>query len=190
MELGLVSEGITEVIAVTKDNAAPIGIILREGQCPKLILFKGSATEKNIRKYGWVTANFVSDAYLYAKYAFYDAEKDELTEAGGFQRLSAADAYIPYRARVTHETEQSYMVDLLPAGGEVILSPGIRRVNRGFDAVIDAAVHATRYVRTHAPELKERICYDLDLIRKCGGKREREAAALLSDVCGIADKKD
>ncbi|HJJ45413.1 MAG TPA: DUF447 family protein, partial [Methanocorpusculum sp.] len=51
MELGLVSEGITEVIAVTKDNAAPIGIIQREGQCPKLILFKGSKTEENIRKY-------------------------------------------------------------------------------------------------------------------------------------------
>lgn len=185
MELGLVSEGITEVIAVTKDNAAPIGIIQREGQGPKLILFKGSKTEENIRKYGWVTANFVSDAYVYAKYAFYDAAPEELTKAGAFQRLSAADAYIPYHASVVHETENTYLVDLTPAGEEVIISPGVRRVNRGFDAVVDASVHATRYVRTHSEELAERIRYDLALIRKCGGCREQEAAELLRGVCGF-----
>ena len=85
--MGLLSTGINEIIAVTKDNAAPIGIILRDGQCPKMILFKGSATEKNIRTYGWVTANFVSQASLYARFAFHDAEADELTAEGDMQRL-------------------------------------------------------------------------------------------------------
>ena len=185
MELGLVTEGITEVIAVTKDNAAPIGIILRDGQCPKMILFKGSKTEENIRNYGWVSANFVSDVYLYPKYAFSDARADELIEENGFQRLADADAYIIYKTSVVHETEQTYMVDLTPASDEVIVNPHIRRVNRGFDAVIDATVHATRYVMHKSPELLERITYDLDLIRKCGGKREQDAAALLTSVCGL-----
>ncbi|HJJ30759.1 MAG TPA: DUF447 family protein [Methanocorpusculum sp.] len=188
MELGLVTEGITEVIAVTKDNAAPIGIILREGQCPKMILFKGSKTEENIRRYGWVSANFVSDVYLYPKYAFSDAEPDELVPAGAYQRLKAADAYIIYRASVVHETEQTYMVDLTPAGDEVILHPQVRRVNRGFDAVLDATVHATRYAAHHDAVLLERIRYDLDLVRKCGGRREIEAAALISSVCGLENK--
>ena len=183
--MGLVTEGITEIIAVTKDNAAPIGIILREGQCPKLILFKGSKTEQNIRRYGWMSANFVSDVYLYPKYAFSDARADELVEENGYQRLADADAYIIYKASVVHETEKTYMVDLTPISDEVIVNPHVRRVNRGFDAVIDATVHATRYVINHSPELLERITYDLDLVRKCGGKREIEAASLIENVCRL-----
>ena len=75
--MGLLSHGINEIIAVTKDNAAPIGIILRDGQCPKMILFKGSKTEENIRKYGWVTANFVSQASLYVyREEYYESRKE------------------------------------------------------------------------------------------------------------------
>jgi len=185
MGMGLLSFGINEVIAVTKDNAAPIGIILREGQCPKMILFKGSKTEENIRKYGWVTANFVSRASLYARYAFEDVNAEELTSAGDMQRLSDADAWIGFTAAVTHEAGQTYMVDLTPVCEEV-LSPGVRRVNRGFDAVIDASVHATRYVFNHSDELRQRILYDFELIRKCGGEDEISAMKILGEHTGIS----
>ena len=184
MGMGLLSFGINEIIAVTKDNAAPIGIILREGQCPKMILFKGSKTEENIRKYGWVTANFVSKASLYARYAFGDVRGDELTAEGDMQRLTEADAWIGFTAEVVNETEQTYLVDLTPVS-ETVLTPGIRRVNRGFDAVIDATVHATRYVFNHSAELRERICYDFELIRKCGGEDELAAKKLLEDATEI-----
>lgn len=184
MGMGLLSVGINEIIAVTKDNAAPIGIILREGQCPKMILFKGSKTEENIRKYGWVTANFVSQASFYARYAFEDVSPAELTADGDMQRLVSADAWIGFSAEVVNETEQTYLVDLTPVS-ETVLTPGVRRVNRGFDAVIDATVHATRYVFNHSEELRERICYDFELIRKCGGPDEQEAKELLAKVCGI-----
>ena len=185
MELGLVTEGITEIIAVTKDNAAPIGFILRPGKLPSMILFKGSKTEENIRTYGWVTANFVSDSYLYAEYAFNDVKVEDLAVDGTCQYLKAADAYIRYTATVVHETEQTYLVELSPDGAEVILHPGIRRVSRGFDAVIDATVHATRYIRTPTQELADRIAYDFGLIRKCGGPREQQAAELLRSVCRL-----
>ena len=184
--MGLLSPGINEIIAVTKDNAAPIGIILRDGQCPKMILFKGSKTEENIRKYGWVTANFVSRASLYARYAFSDVELSELTAEGDMQRLREADAWIGFRAEVTHETEQTYMVDLTPIS-EFILTPNIRRVNRGFDAVIDATVHATRYVFNHSEDLKQKILYDFELIRKCGGEDEFAAKKILAEVCKISE---
>ncbi|HJK15700.1 MAG TPA: DUF447 family protein, partial [Methanocorpusculum sp.] len=46
--MGLLTEGITEVIAVTKDNAAPMGIIVKPGMSPRMILFKGSKTVENI----------------------------------------------------------------------------------------------------------------------------------------------
>lgn len=183
--MGLVTEGITEIIAVTRGNAAPIGIIQRPGQNPSLILFKGSQTEQRIRTYGRFTANFVADAYLYADYAFNDVKTEDLADDGEYQYLKSADAYVKYTAKVTHETEQTYMLELTQEGSDVVLHPGIRRVNRGFDAVIDAAVHATRYVRSHDPELAERIRYDLGLIRKCGGQREQEAGELLRKVCGL-----
>ena len=186
MGMGLLSPGINEIIAVTKDNAAPIGIILRDGQCPKMILFKGSKTEENIRKYGWVTANFVSRASLYARYAFSDVELSELTAEGDMQRLREADAWIGFRAEVTHETEQTYMVDLTSVS-ESILTPNIRRVNRGFDAVIDATVHATRYVFNHSEDLKQKILYDFELIRKCGGEDEFAAKKILAEVCKISE---
>ena len=184
--MGLLSHGINEIIAVTKDNAAPIGIIQREGQCPKMILFKGSKTEENIRKYGWVTANFVSRASLYARYAFSDVDPSELTAEGDMQRLSEADAWIGFKAEVTHETEQTYMIDLTPVL-ECVISPGIRRVNRGFDAVIDATVHATRYVFNHSDDLKQKILYDFELIRKCGGEDELYAKKILAEVCRISE---
>lgn len=203
----LLSEGINEIIAVTKDNAAPIGIILRKNQCPKMILFKGSKTEQNIREFGWVTANFVSLASLYPKYAFSDVEADELVEAEfdalmdverdiecdterdnpicGMQRLRFADAWIGFTAKVVNETESNYLVDLTPVFEEV-LHTGVRRVNRGFDAVIDATVHATRYVFNHSEDLAERIRYDFELIRKCGGDDEQDAKQILERVTGIS----
>lgn len=191
MGMGLLSEGITEVIAVTKDNAAPIGIIVRPGQGPKMILFKGSRTEENIRQFGWVTANFVSDCFLYPKYAFSDVMPEELTAvyAGGIsmQRLVCADAWMGFRAVVVHETELTYLVDLIPQASEY-LRIDLRPVNRGFDAVVDAAVHATRYVRTHDPELLQMIEYDLGLIRKCGGRQEHESGELIAEICGISEK--
>ncbi|HJJ36195.1 MAG TPA: DUF447 family protein [Methanocorpusculum sp.] len=179
------TEGITEIIAVTKDNAAPIGIIQRPGKLPSLILFKGSKTEENIRRHGWVTANFVSDSYLYADYAFNDVKHEDLAEDGTYQYLKSADAYVRYTTRIVHETDQTYMIELEQDGDEIVLRPGIRRVNRGFDAVIDATVHATRYIRTHDQELADRLAYDFDLIRKCGGPREQQAADLLRSICGL-----
>ncbi len=184
--MGLLSEGINEIIAVTKDNAAPIGIILREGQCPKMVLFKGSQTERNIREFGWVTANFVSQASLYPRYAFSDVSLDELVSDGDgeMQRLACADAWVGFHARVTHETEQTYLIDLEPVC-ETVLRTSVRRVNRGFDAVIDATVHATRYIFNHSEELAKRIQYDLELVRKCGGEDEREGGRIVAEVCGF-----
>ncbi|HJJ48989.1 MAG TPA: DUF447 family protein [Methanocorpusculum sp.] len=189
MELGLLGTGINEIIAVTKDNAAPIGIIHKAGQTPKMILFKGSKTSENIIKYGWVTANFISDSYPYAYYAFNDAKPVDLAEISvengkQMQILAAADAWISFDAHVLNETEQTYFVELIQTGSDII-NPGIRPVNRGFNAVIDASVHATRYVMHPSDELKELIEYHLGLAVKCGGVREAEAAALIRKVCGL-----
>jgi len=186
--MGLLGQGITEVIAVTKDNAAPIGIIVRAGQFPKMILFKGSKTAENVAKYGWVTANFVSDSYLYPLYAFSDVAKRDLRKVfvGGMvmQLLDDADAWMAFTARVVNETKEALFVELEPVGAEYYRDQ-LRPVNRGFNSVIDATVHATRYVMDPDPKLRELIEYHLGIVRKCGGARDLEAAELIREVCGL-----
>lgn len=188
MELGLLGIGITEIIAVTKNNAAPIGIILKPDQTPKMILFKGSKTAENILQYGWVTANFVSDSYPYAFYAFNDCAADDLKEidAGNkiMQVLTDTDAWIAFSAKILHETEQTYFVELTEETSAVI-RPSIRPVNRGFNSIIDAAVHATRYIMKPTGELRTLLEYHLAIAKKCGGEREQQAAELIQSVCRL-----
>ena len=186
MEMGLLGEGITEVIAVTKDNAAPIGIIVRSGQTPKMILYKGSKTAENVLAHGWITANFVSDSYLYPLYAFSDVLLSDLRGifVGGtvMQHLVEADAWMGFLTHVVNETKDAYFVELEPVAAEYRRAE-LRPVNRGFNAVIDATVHATRYVRDKDPKQLELIFYHLDIVRKCGGVRDQEAAALIKKNC-------
>lgn len=186
--MGLLGEGITEVIAVTKDNAAPIGIIVKPGMSPRMILFKGSKTVENILEYGWVTANFVSDCYLYPQYAFSDVATDDLTDVyiGGImmQRLLSADAWMAFRTTVLRETEETYYIDLLPVASEYVREEP-HPINRGFNSVIDATVHATRYVYNKDDRLRVLIEYHLGVVAKCGGPRERDAEKLLREICGL-----
>ncbi|HJK01330.1 MAG TPA: DUF447 family protein [Methanocorpusculum sp.] len=186
--MGLLREGITEVIAVTHDNAAPMGIIVKPGMCPKMVLFKGSKTASNIHEYGWVTANFVSDCYLYPQYAFSNVSLNDLMDVfiDGImmQRLLTADAWIAFRTTILHETEHTYYTDLLPVASEYIRK-SLYPINRGFNSVIDATVHATRYVHTKDDLRHNLIEYHLGIIAKCGGPREREAGQLLRKICDL-----
>ena len=47
--MGLLKPGINEVIATTEFNAAPMGIIFKEG-IARMVIFSGSHTAKNIEK--------------------------------------------------------------------------------------------------------------------------------------------
>ena len=69
--MGLLAEGINEVIATTAFNAAPMGIRY-ENRKYTLTLFSGSHTAANIERDGWVVANLVFDPVLYVRTAFED----------------------------------------------------------------------------------------------------------------------
>ncbi len=62
---------------------------------------------------------------------------------------------------------------------EIIEEVAVHPVNRGFNNLIDATVHATRFKENKDPELKKLIDYHVGIVRKCGGKRELEALELL-----------
>jgi hypothetical protein len=179
--MGLLKEGINEVIATTKQNAAPIGIIMRNGKL-RMMLYHGSHTAERIVSGGWVVANFIFDPVIYVTTAFDDLPPEAFVEekAGDLivERLCSCEAWGAYKAKVERNTRQSLLISLEPLRqetGNLVLHP----VNRGFNSVIDATVHGTRYKMNRDKKLLDLIEYHADIIKKCGGPRESEALSLL-----------
>ncbi|MDD4254238.1 MAG: DUF447 family protein [Methanofollis sp.] len=180
--MGFLNEGINEVIATTGGNAAPMGIICRSGAL-SMVLFRGSHTEANIRKNGWVVANLTHDPVVWVTTAFDDLPLADFVEveAGGrrLERLKECEEWVAFAAQVEHETAETVFVALEPLGEGVVAGTSLRAHNRGFAGIVEATVHGTRYVLTRDPALKALIDHHLAIVRKCGGPREREAAAAL-----------
>lgn len=183
--MGLLRGGINEVIATTSCNAAPIGIHYREGKA-SMVLFSGSHTAENVERDGWIIANFIHDPVLYVRTAFGDLPRDrfieEAVDGHTMQRLAGADAWSAFTATVGNKTSGAMRFDLV-LKKEIIEEVVIHPVNRGFGSIIDASVHATRYLMTRDPDLKKMIDYHAGIVRKCGGKRELEALEILLHIC-------
>lgn len=184
--MGLLKGGINEVIATTTFNAAPIGIHYREKKY-HAVLFSGSHTEHNVSRDGWLVANLIHDPVLYVKTAFEDLPKDRFIEepvnGKSMHRLAGADAWAAFTATVEHRTAEAITVSL-KLEKELIEDVAVYPINRGFNSLIDATVHATRYKISRNAELKKHIEYHAGLVRKCGGKRELEALEMLEGYIG------
>ncbi len=189
--MGLLREGINEIIATTRDNAAPMGVILRDNSYA-MVAFHGSHTAENISRHGWVVANIVHDPVMYVRTAFSDLEPGYFCEeaAGGLavQRLLNAEGWVAFQADIARDTGESLVVALTPLREEVC-SCTVNPVNRGFSSVIEATIHATRYIRREDSQLARLISHHASIVRRCGGPQEREALALLEEIllreCGF-----
>jgi len=181
MGLGLLTDGINEVIATTWQNAAPMGLIYRN-QVVRMAVFRGSHTAERIRQDGWVVANFIFDPLMYVKTAFEDLPPGEFLDekAGGIpvQRLAGAEAWAAYQAVVERETDDALIIQLSLLK-EVVCRSAIHPVNRGFNSIIEATVHATRFQKSRESRLHDLIRHHAALVRRCGGARELEALDLL-----------
>lgn len=177
----LMQEGINEVIVTIRENAAPMGIICRDGKL-MMAVFRTSHTSRLIEETGMIVANLVHDPVLYVRAAFTDLTPVEYgyEQVGDLMvsRLISAESWIIYRTSIMQKTEQKLLVTLEPVR-EQHASVQVRPINRGFNSIIEATVHATRYVLTRDPDLKRLIDHHADLIRRCGGDREIQALALL-----------
>jgi hypothetical protein len=184
--MGLLREGINEVIATTRHNAAPMGIILRNEKI-RMILFQGSHTSEQVESEGWVVANFTNDPVLYVTTAFDDLPGEAFVEeqAGGMRvfRLLTCDAWSAFSAKLERKTREAFLISLTPIR-EVQISPGVHPVNRGFNSIIEATIHGTRYLITHDPDLLSLIEHHAGIVKKCGGSRESEALNLLFEYIG------
>lgn len=187
--MGILSDGINEVIATTRGNAAPMGIICREGMI-RMICFSGSHTARNIARDRWVVANLLHDAVIYVRTAFSDPGDlefiDEDINGTSVSRLADAEAFVVFSAIIEHRGTESMAVRLLPLQ-EKVVSCRPHPINRGFSGIIEATVHGTRYMISKDPALKDLIDHHAAIIRRCGGKRELEALALLESFLEKAD---
>lgn len=188
-----IQEGISETIVCTgfeTPNAAPIGIIRKNGKT-LVRLFDGSQTKENVSKEGYLTANVVLDPFLLVRSTFSDLAPEEFCfveiEGHRFPVIKAASAWVAFECINVKNKDSVLVAELLPLGAgfhgknrAIIPAP-----NRGFNAVLEATVHATRYQLTGEEKYADWIRHYEVLVRKCGGQKEKKAMELLYEVLGF-----
>ena len=183
-ELGI-HEGISEVIVTTLSddgapNAAPIGLHCKDGRL-FLRLFN-SKTLDNILEKPVAVANIVDDPVLFVRSALSDIEPDEFELIEEIPVLKGALAWICFDCKCKKVGKIS-VVELTPVSGAIVRKT-IKPVNRGFNAVIEASVDATRYVIFKEKNYLDSIADYDKLVKKCGGAREKEAMRILYELIG------
>lgn len=188
-----INEGISETIVTTGfdvPNAAPIGIIRKNGKT-FVRLFKGSHTWENVSKERYLAANVVYDPLLLVRSTFFDLDLSEFTfvvvDGRKFPVLKEASAWVVFQCANMKNTDHAVVTDLVYlASGRRERDKNIFPVpNRGFNAVLEAAVHATRYQLSGDEKYLKWIRHYEILASKCGGEKEKQAMELLYEVLGI-----
>lgn len=178
-----IHEGISEVIFTTISlegvpNAAPIGLHMKDGKFFSRLY--NSRTLDNIRGKKAAAANIVDDPFFFVESALSDMHQDNFDLIGGFPVLKDALGWIIFNCRI-RKGETISVVELLPVESK-IKHRQIQPINRGFNAVIEATVEATRYVVLKDKKYLDHIKYYDTIVRKCGGPREKNAMKLLFDL--------
>lgn len=178
-------EGISEVIFTTISpdgipNAAPMGLHNKDGRL--FVRIYNSKTLENIMKNPIAAANIVDDPVLFVQSALSDVEPGRFEFMDGFPVLKDAMGWILFDCKCK-KGENISVVELSPVKGK-INTQKLKPVNRGFNAVIEASIHATRYVLFREQKYLEHIEYYNSIVKKCGGVREKEAMELLYELIG------
>ena len=181
-----IMEGINEVIVTTKSiddqpNAAPIGLIRRNGRLTVRV-YNESHTCTNIKDTGLLAVNIIDDPVVFVQSALEDLDKEkfEFIETGtgiNFPVLVSSNGWVIFKAEIK-EGNIATTAELQFITGN-IKSMGIRPINRGFNAVIEAAIYATRYKVFKDETFLSKIKSYKDVINKCGGRSEKEAYKLI-----------
>jgi len=176
-------EGISEVIFTTMShecipNAAPIGLHMKKGRLFARIY--NSKTLDNILSDPVACANIVDDPLLFVRSALSDIGHEEFEFIEGFPVISDAMGWIIFDCRC-QKGENISVVDLLPIKSKISRRT-IKPINRGFNSIIEATIHATRYVVLKEQIYLDHIDYYNTIVQKCGGKREKEAMKLIYEL--------
>lgn len=159
-------------------NAAPIGLHRKGNRLFARIY--NSKTLDNIMSKPVAAANIVDEPVLFVQSALSDIELENFEFAEGFPILKNAMGWILFDC-ICKKGKNISLVELSPLKGKIITKK-IPQVNRGFNAVIEASIHATRYVVLKEQKYIDCIEYYNSIVAKCGGEREKDAMRLLYEL--------
>jgi hypothetical protein len=191
-----IGEGISEVIVTTKSasgepNAAPIGIITVTNEDENnyfVKLYKSSKTLSNVIETNNLAANVTDDAVLFVKTAFENLNEDYFSFFSGFPVLKEANSWIIFDSSFIEKSGEFVLFQLTPIAVKINRKE-VKAINRGLNAVIEAAILATRYAITEnkrpKEELKKLMEHYADIVEKCGGHREKEALKILHEKTSL-----
>nr|QNO51099.1 putative protein MTH_863 [Methanosarcinales archaeon ANME-1 ERB6] len=192
-EVGI-DEGISEVIVTTKSasrelNAAPIGIITitNEDENKYFVkLYKTSKTLSNVQETNKLAASVTDDAVLFVQAAFAPLAETQFSLFNGFPVLKEANSWILFDCTFSEKKSESgnFVFQLTPIAVKTN-QKGVKAINRGLNAVIEAAIIATRNAITEdgrdRAEREKLMALYARIVEKCGGSREKEALKILQE---------
>ena len=211
-DVDIIGEGVNETIVTTVSkesvsNAAPIGIIRKDNSDIFVKLFP-STTCQNVIDTGYLVANITYDPMHFVMAALGDISNEdfERMECGTtldncaaandvgdtcnidtcvptFMRLKGCTCILFECERLTDGTEPE-VFSLKPVSTVIEKQIPIP-VNRGFNALIEACVAATRFVLFKDMESLDIIKNSRVLVNKCGSRRDKNAFELLVEKIGV-----
>ncbi len=182
--------GVTESVIATLGpnelwNMAALGLHApaNPGEPVEATTWGNTRTKRNFHRQGGGVVQFTADPREFVDSAMTIHEQSEPV-------LQNADAWVEIKAEsVAHGEDggtewERWEVEPLETGTVRTRRP--RTVNRGFYAVVDATVAASRLdVPVFETDvLLERMAYFEEIVEKCGGPHEREAFERLSEYSG------
>ena len=187
--------GVTESVVATlgpneRWNVAALGIHAPDdsGGAVTARTYGRTRTWRNFDERGGGVVQFTVDPRTFVDAALTVREADDPV-------LPSADAWVEVRAEeVAAETEGDTAIrtwELEPVEAAVV-AERVPTVNRGFGAVVDATVAASRLdvPAFDTEELLGRLRYFADVVERCGGPAEREAFARIDEATGWRERAD
>jgi hypothetical protein len=189
-----ICEGISEIIltcGIENPNAAPIGLIRKDDRI-FIRLYKGSTTYENVKLEKIFAANVTCDPLLFIKSTFSNLEDENFKyhplNSQNIPLLKNSASSVIFKCDEIKHTEHAMTAEIIPIYA-VANYHRPRAINRGLTAVIEAAIHATRYELTENDKFLDLIDQCLETTYKCGGQKEKDAAEILLNEIGKIKKR-
>jgi len=181
--------GVTESIVTTlgpndRWNVAALGLHAPDDPADPVTArtYGRTRTWRNFGERGGGVVQFTSDPRTFVDAALTVRETDDPV-------LDTADAWVEVTVEeVGSETEGDTTIRTwaLDPAESAVVRERVPTINRGFGAVVDATVAASRL---DVPDfdtaaLLDRLAYSADVVDRCGGPAEREAFARIDEATG------
>ena len=190
--------GVTESVVTTlgpndRWNVAALGLHApaEPGDPVTARTYGRTRTWRNFTERGGGVVQFTTDPRTFVDAAMTIREVDDPV-------VETADAWVEVTVEeVGSETEGDTTIRTwaLDPVESAVLRERVPTINRGFGAVVDATVAASRLdvPAFDTAELLDRLAYFADVVDRCGGPAEREAFARIDEATGwraLADERD